>query len=139
VFAGFVISNSETGCGAFTLTPRLIVQVCRNGMTIIKDAIRAVHLGSGLLPSSGRHRAGHRSRVVADRRREPWRRTARWMVPPTVRVQLLHPVAAPVAPPPPRQLHRPAEHDSGRQRQICAARTAGGLRAATRAVRGGYE
>ncbi len=48
VFAGFVISNSETGCGAFTLTPRLVVQVCRNGMTISKDAIRAVHLGERL-------------------------------------------------------------------------------------------
>jgi len=48
VFAGFVISNSETGCGAFTLTPRLVVQVCRNGMTISRDAIRAVHLGERL-------------------------------------------------------------------------------------------
>jgi len=48
VFAGIVISNSETGCGAFTLTPRLVVQVCRNGMTITKDAIRAVHLGERL-------------------------------------------------------------------------------------------
>jgi hypothetical protein len=48
VFAGFVLSNSETGCGAFTLTPRLVVQVCRNGMTITKDAIRAVHLGEKL-------------------------------------------------------------------------------------------
>jgi hypothetical protein len=36
VFSGFVISNSETGCGAFTLTPRLVVQVCRNGMTITR-------------------------------------------------------------------------------------------------------
>jgi hypothetical protein len=45
VFSGFVITNSETGCGAFTLTPRLVVQVCRNGMTITRDAIRAVHLG----------------------------------------------------------------------------------------------
>ena len=48
VFAGFVLSNSETGCGAFTLTPRLVVQVCRNGLTITKDAIRAVHLGERL-------------------------------------------------------------------------------------------
>jgi len=48
VFAGFVITNSETGCGAFTLTPRLVVQVCRNGLTITKDAIRAVHLGERL-------------------------------------------------------------------------------------------
>lgn len=48
VFAGFVISNSETGCGAFTLTPRLVVQVCRNGMTITRDAIRSVHHGERL-------------------------------------------------------------------------------------------
>jgi hypothetical protein len=48
VFAGFVITNSETGCGAFTLTPRLVVQVCRNGMTITRDATRAVHLGERL-------------------------------------------------------------------------------------------
>ncbi len=45
VFSGFVITNSETGCGAFTLTPRLVVQVCDNGMTITRDAMRAVHLG----------------------------------------------------------------------------------------------
>jgi len=45
VFSGFVITNSETGCGAFTLTPRLVIQVCRNGMTITRDAMRAVHLG----------------------------------------------------------------------------------------------
>ena len=48
VFAGFVISNSETGGGAFTITPRLVVQVCSNGMTITKDALRAVHLGGRL-------------------------------------------------------------------------------------------
>lgn len=48
VFAGFVLTNSETGDGAFTITPRLVVQVCRNGMTITKDAMRAVHLGSKL-------------------------------------------------------------------------------------------
>lgn len=46
VFAGFVISNSEVGNGAFSITPRLIVEVCNNGMTISKDAMRAVHLGS---------------------------------------------------------------------------------------------
>jgi hypothetical protein len=48
VFSGFVLTNSETGCGAFTLTPRLVVQVCRNGMTITRDAMRAVHLGERL-------------------------------------------------------------------------------------------
>ena len=45
VFAGFVISNSETGDGSFSITPRLIVQVCSNGMTIQKDAMKAIHLG----------------------------------------------------------------------------------------------
>jgi len=48
VFAGWVLSNSETGCGAFTITPRIVVQVCGNGMTITKDALRAVHLGGRL-------------------------------------------------------------------------------------------
>jgi hypothetical protein len=45
VFAGFVVANSETGCGAATVTPRLVAQVCANGMTITRDAVRAVHLG----------------------------------------------------------------------------------------------
>ena len=58
VFSGFVITNSETGCGAATLTPRLIVQVCDNGLQITKDAIRAVHLGErqdeGVITWSGR-------------------------------------------------------------------------------------
>lgn len=45
VFAGFVISNSETGDGSWSITPRMIVQVCTNGMTIQKDAMKAIHLG----------------------------------------------------------------------------------------------
>ncbi|MFC5813614.1 DUF932 domain-containing protein [Nonomuraea harbinensis] len=45
VFAGFVITNSEVGEGAFTIVPRLLVQVCHNGMTINADAARHVHLG----------------------------------------------------------------------------------------------
>lgn len=46
VFAGFEISNSEVGVGAFSIVPRLVIQVCKNGMKIQKDALRAVHLGS---------------------------------------------------------------------------------------------
>lgn len=46
VFAGFVLSNSEVGAGAFTLTPRLVVQVCNNGMTMKVDAMRRIHLGN---------------------------------------------------------------------------------------------
>lgn len=48
VFAGFVIGNSETGGGAFSITPRLEVEICTNGMTIVKDAMRAIHLGGRL-------------------------------------------------------------------------------------------
>jgi hypothetical protein len=48
VFAGFVLSNSETGYGAFTVTPRLVVEVCSNGMTIAKDAVSRTHLGARL-------------------------------------------------------------------------------------------
>lgn len=48
VFAGFEISNSEVGCGAFVITPRAEIQVCSNGMKIQKDLIRAVHLGGKL-------------------------------------------------------------------------------------------
>ncbi len=48
VFAGFVISNSEVGQGAFQIVPMVEVQVCRNGMTIKKEAIRAQHLGGKL-------------------------------------------------------------------------------------------
>lgn len=48
VFAGFVISNSETGGGAFNITPRLVVKVCNNGLTITADALKKVHLGTKL-------------------------------------------------------------------------------------------
>jgi hypothetical protein len=48
VFAGFVLSNSETGYGAFTVTPRLVVEVCSNGMTVAKDAVSRTHLGARL-------------------------------------------------------------------------------------------
>jgi hypothetical protein len=48
VWAGFEISNSESGCGAFSIVPRLVVQVCGNGLTITKDAVKRVHLGGRL-------------------------------------------------------------------------------------------
>jgi hypothetical protein len=48
ISAGFVLSNSEVGAGAWTLTPRLRIEVCKNGMTINQDAFRHVHLGGKL-------------------------------------------------------------------------------------------
>jgi hypothetical protein len=46
IWGGFAISNSETGCGAFTIAPRLMVQVCRNGLVIDHSALRRTHLGA---------------------------------------------------------------------------------------------
>lgn len=48
VFAGLIISNSETGGGAFSITPSLEIEVCTNGMTITQDAVRRTHLGAKL-------------------------------------------------------------------------------------------
>lgn len=48
VFAGFVLSNSEVGGGAASLTPRLTIEICSNGMTVNRDIVRAVHLGRRL-------------------------------------------------------------------------------------------
>lgn len=48
MFAGFVLTNSETGCGAFSIVPRIVAQVCSNGYTITRDAERNVHLGGRL-------------------------------------------------------------------------------------------
>jgi hypothetical protein len=48
ISAGFVIKNSETGDGAFTITPSMTVLVCKNGLTVTRDAVRAVHLGGRL-------------------------------------------------------------------------------------------
>lgn len=44
--AGFRISNCEVGGGAFSIAPKLLVRVCKNGLVIKADQIRAVHLGS---------------------------------------------------------------------------------------------
>lgn len=48
IFAGFEVSNSEIGQGRVSIAPRLIVQVCNNGMTRRIDAFEAQHLGQKL-------------------------------------------------------------------------------------------
>ncbi|HUV09826.1 MAG TPA: DUF932 domain-containing protein [Acidimicrobiia bacterium] len=48
VFAGFVIGNSETGNGLWSITPELTVQICGNGMTQKIDAFGKVHIGGQL-------------------------------------------------------------------------------------------
>lgn len=48
VSAGLIITNSETGGGALSITPRLVVRACSNGLQVTKDAMRKVHLGAKL-------------------------------------------------------------------------------------------
>lgn len=48
MWAGVEVTNSETGGGAFNITPRVVLQVCTNGMTQTKDVERSVHLGGRL-------------------------------------------------------------------------------------------
>lgn len=65
VFAGLVLSNSETGGGAYTITPRVTVEVCKNGMTVNRDAMRAVHLGGVLTDGTVKWSAETQTRAVA--------------------------------------------------------------------------
>lgn len=48
VHAGFVLTNSETGHGSFSVYPQFTVEVCTNGMTVTRDAVSARHLGARL-------------------------------------------------------------------------------------------
>ena len=46
IITGFVISNSETGFGKFSISPRAVVLACRNGMVFKNDAYAKTHLGA---------------------------------------------------------------------------------------------
>lgn len=48
VSAGLSLGNSETGGGAWTLAPRIRVEICKNGMTRKVDGLREVHIGARL-------------------------------------------------------------------------------------------
>lgn len=45
IISGFVISNSETGNGKFSISPRAVVLACENGMIFKNDAFQKTHLG----------------------------------------------------------------------------------------------
>jgi len=46
IISGFVISNSETGNGKFSISPRALVLACKNGMIFKDDAFMKTHLGA---------------------------------------------------------------------------------------------
>jgi hypothetical protein len=45
IITGFVISNSETGYGKFSISPRAVVLACSNGMVFKNDSFQKTHLG----------------------------------------------------------------------------------------------
>lgn len=45
VFAGFRVSNSEVGNGAVSLMPEIVIEACKNGLTLPLLGVRKVHLG----------------------------------------------------------------------------------------------
>ncbi|MGO9164921.1 MAG: hypothetical protein ACLP7J_30195 [Streptosporangiaceae bacterium] len=70
VFSGFVITNSETGCGAFTLTPRLVVQVCENQLgclAIPGQPAEQDPAGGGRVPGRGQVPGMHTQTVGQNR------------------------------------------------------------------------
>jgi hypothetical protein len=48
LYMGFDLANCETGGGAYTLTPVVMVLVCTNGLVQNKSGMRKVHLGRKL-------------------------------------------------------------------------------------------
>lgn len=46
VWAGLRVSNSDVGGGGRTITPEIKIQACKNGLCLIAEADRKVHLGS---------------------------------------------------------------------------------------------
>jgi hypothetical protein len=46
VFAGFVVTNGDVGGTSRTLAPQIRVRICKNGLTLLSESDRRVHLGS---------------------------------------------------------------------------------------------
>jgi hypothetical protein len=46
VWAGIVVSNSDVGGGSRTISPQIRIRICKNGLTLIGEQDRKVHLGT---------------------------------------------------------------------------------------------
>ena len=53
ISGGFLITNSETGCGRYGIAPWLRVEVCRNGMTVDRGALVRTHIGARITDEDG--------------------------------------------------------------------------------------
>lgn len=45
IMSGFVVSNSEVGKGAFSISPRLVIGACNNGRIFTNERLYSKHLG----------------------------------------------------------------------------------------------
>jgi len=48
IMSGFVITNSEVGHGQFSISPRVVILKCKNGLSFTEDAFEKKHLGAQL-------------------------------------------------------------------------------------------
>jgi len=48
IMAGFILNNSETGFGSYSILPRAMVEVCSNGIIWYNEAKRKTHVGAAL-------------------------------------------------------------------------------------------
>lgn len=53
ISGGFLITNSETGCGRYGIAPWLRVEVCRNGMTVDRGTLVRTHIGARITDEDG--------------------------------------------------------------------------------------
>ena len=53
VSGGFLLTNSETGCGKYTLAPWLRVEVCTNGQTVERGTVGRNHRGARITDDDG--------------------------------------------------------------------------------------
>ncbi|MEU7906396.1 DUF932 domain-containing protein [Actinoplanes sp. NPDC049118] len=53
ISGGFMLTNSETGYGKYTLAPYLRIEVCSNGQTVDRGTIGRTHLGARITDEDG--------------------------------------------------------------------------------------
>jgi hypothetical protein len=46
VFGGFIVTNGDLGGASRTLAPQIRIRICKNGLTLLAESDRRVHLGS---------------------------------------------------------------------------------------------
>ncbi|MBO3736679.1 DUF932 domain-containing protein [Actinoplanes flavus] len=53
IFGGFLLTNSETGFGKYSVAPFIRVEICKNGQTIDKGVLSRTHIGAKITDDDG--------------------------------------------------------------------------------------